>query len=106
MKIDITEKEYLDAVSEVCELVKDMHTRPHETLNSQDASLKRFIAAIYDPIIPCNVLETLMMSNQPRSNLLLALLIGRCKYGRPHNERTDEMLLWGQECLKDTWPNK
>lgn len=106
MKIDITEKEYLDAVNEACQLVTDIQTKPNKTLNSQDASIKRFIAAIYDPIVPCNVLESLMVSNQPRSNMLLALLIGRCKYGRPQNEMADDMLLWGQECLKDTWPTK
>jgi len=100
MNIDVIEQEYLDAVSEVYKIVDEISSNPHISFSPQDAAIKRFIAAIYDPVIPCNVLEMLMCSDQRLSNTLLVLLVGRCKYGRPRHERADDMLAWGHQCLR------
>jgi hypothetical protein len=101
MEFNLTEEEYLTAISEACELVDIVESTPHKQFSSQDVAVKRYIAAIYDPVIPCNILDTLMCSDPQRRDLLLMLLIGRCKFGRPQHERADDMLAWGGECLKE-----
>jgi len=101
MNIDVTEDEYLETVSEVCRIVDELLSIPQGQLRIQDASLKRFIAAIYDTVVPCDVLETLMCSDGSRRERLLVLLVGRCKYGRPKHTRADDMLAWGHECLSE-----
>jgi len=102
MEINVTENEYLDAVTEACRIVDQCTALPaDEPMSSQDREIKRFVAAIYDTVIPCPVLGTLMVSNATRRNLLLILLIGRCKFGRPSHDRAEDMLAWGYECMKD-----
>jgi len=98
MKLDVSEAEYLAAVSKACELVDILHTNSCKPLCSPDAAIKQFISAIYDSAVPCDVLNTLMKSDADRQNILFVLLVGRCKYGRPRHERADDMLSWAYEC--------
>ena len=95
--IDVTEEEYLAAVTQACEIVDAMHSNSAMPLSQQDAAIKRFIAAIYDTIVPCDVLEILMVSDARRRNMLLTLLVGRSIYGRPRHKRADDLSSWGLE---------
>lgn len=97
MKHQITEAEYLSAITSACEIVDAMHADPTRPTSQQDHLLKIFLAAIYDPITPCDVLESLMQSDYARRELLLTLLIGRCNLGRPRHPRADEFLTWSAE---------
>ncbi len=101
MNIDVTEDEYSDALDEICRIVDELDASPHTPRSSQDVAVKRFIAAIYDTVIPCDVLNTLMASDSRRRATLLVLLVGRCKYGRPRHKRSDDMLAWGHQCLRE-----
>lgn len=101
MKFDVTEREYLDAVTEACNIVDQCNSDPRIDCRMQDVAIKRFISAIYDPIVPCSVLEILAVSDPFRKNLLIILLIGRCKYGRPRHNREEDILKWVFQCMKD-----
>ena len=74
MKLDVTEAEYLAAVSKACELVDIMHSNSRKLVRSQDAAIKQFISAIYDSIVPCDVLNTLGISDADRQNTLLVFV--------------------------------
>jgi hypothetical protein len=101
MDLDVTEQEYLDAVTEACRIVDQCQSDPAVPRSLQDDTIKRFISAIYDPIVPCSAIGILGFSDLSRKALLLTLLVGRCKYGRPRHERADDMLAWVHECMKD-----
>ena len=98
MNLDITEYEYEEAVDEICRIVDELESNSDSRVRSQDVDFKKFIAAIYDNTIPCDILGLLAVSDIRRQNMIFVLLIGRCKFGRPDHKRTNDILAWSYQC--------
>jgi hypothetical protein len=76
----VTAEAYHAAFAAACDEYRRLPQTPHP---AQDVEFGQFIAAIYDSSVPCNVIQALSISDSPRRELLLTLLVGRAYHHRP-----------------------